>query len=170
MCIRYWMKYIGLPSKQEPWVNCSNLPCKAELFSLYPLSAIASFKGYSAEASLDSQLFPLLLLLVCSSLHLPRFSWGDERCFSFFGNFWLCCCVCGFLRNGCVGFLNSCSGQTQADNAAALELFPLHYQHFPWGRTAIYLMEWHIFSALSVLKYQVSELIGSRWVFLQKKV
>lgn len=47
VCIRYWNKYVGLPSKQEPWVNCSNLPCKAELFSLCPLPQTASFKGHS---------------------------------------------------------------------------------------------------------------------------
>lgn len=82
VCIRYWMKYIGLPSNQEPWVNCSNLPRKAGLFSLYILPGIASFKGHSAGAGLDSQLFPLLLL-VCSSLHLPRLSWGMRDAFHF---------------------------------------------------------------------------------------
>lgn len=121
VCIRYWMKYVGIPSKQEQWVNSPNLPCKAELFSLCPPPGIASFKGHSAEAGLDSQLLPLLLLLVRPSLHLPRFSWGMRDAFHFLETYG--CTVVSVVSRGMVmwGFWTAAQGR------------PRLMTHQPWN-------------------------------------
>lgn len=138
-----WNKLDYLQSKNNEWIlliYCAKQSCFPYVLRLE--------LPHSRDIQQKQALTPNYSLCFSPCLSFSRFTQvllRDERCFSFFRNFWLCCCVCGFLRNGYVGFLNSCSGQTRADDTPALELFPLHYWHFPWGRTVIYLMEWHVF-------------------------
>lgn len=119
------LDYLQRTYLQEPWVNCPNLPCKAESFSLCPSASNCLMRetftrSWPRLPTIPSASPPCLFFSLFTHVLLR-----DERCFSFFGNFWLCFSVCGFLRNGCAGFLNSCSGQTWADCTWALNLFPL---------------------------------------------
>lgn len=77
-----WTAFKVLICKNHEWIVLIYLAKQSH--SRYVLPPwIASCERRSAEAGLDSQLFPLLPLLVCSSLCLPTFSWGMRDAFHF---------------------------------------------------------------------------------------
>lgn len=85
--------------KNQEWMLLLYLAKQSRSCYVLP-PRIASCKRCSAEAGLDSQLFPLLpppCLFFSLFTHVVL---RDERCFSFFGTFWPSRWVCGFLRNG----------------------------------------------------------------------
>lgn len=167
MCIRYWMKYVGIPSKQEQWVNSPNLPCKAELFSPMSSAWNCLIQGTFSRSR------PWLPTTPSASPPCSSFSpfslGGWEMLFIFwkltavllclwFPEEWLCGVSEQLLRAD-PGWWHTSLGTL----SITLLAFPLRQEgYLSNGMTH--------FSALSVLKYQVSELIESRWAFLQKKV
>lgn len=84
----------------------------------------------------------------------------DERCFPFFGTFWPSRWVCGFLRNGVSEQLLGADPGSQPMSLKSLSITPVAFPSEA-GQLSV---SWNdtFFSALSVLKYQVSKLIGSR--------
>lgn len=77
------LDYLQSTYLQEPWVNCPNLPCKAESFSLCPPTLNCLMQEMFSRSWPRLQLFPLLPLLVRSSFCLPTFSWGMRDAFHF---------------------------------------------------------------------------------------
>lgn len=170
-CIRYWMKYFGLPSKQELWMNCSNLPCKAEKYCfpyILCLELPHSRDIQQKQALTPSYSLHFSSLFVLLSIY-PGSLEGWEMLFIFrkllpvllclwFPEEWLCWVSEQLLRAG-PGWRHTSLGTL----SITLLAFPLRQDSYlSDGMTD--------FSTLSVLKYQVSELIESRWMFLQKKV
>lgn len=169
MCISHWMKYIGLPSKQEPWVNCSNLPCKQGCFPYILCLELPHSRDIQQEQALTpNYLLCFSSLFVLLSIY-PGSLEGWEMLFIFwkllavllclwFPEEWLCGVSEQLLRAD-LGWQHSSLGTL----SITLSAFPLRQDSYlSNGMTH--------FSALSVLKYQVCELIESRWLFLLKKV
>lgn len=147
VCIRYWMQYIGLHSKQEPWVNCSNLPCTAELFSSAWNCLIQGTVSRSR---------PWLTTLPSASPPCLFFSpftealEGWEMLFIFWKLLAVLLCL-WFPEEWLCGVSEQLLRADPGWQHTSLGTLSITLSAFPWGRTAIYLMEWHIFQCCQSL-------------------